>query len=200
MPGPSTGCRAPGGCAPTRPPPSRPTRNLAPAPGLVAGAIGNVSPALLARLRGAWEATNNRWNQWVMNYSRGQQLDLLKGLGFSSPSWEDLSLLLIGTLSSLALAGAAWAWWDRHRVDPWVRQMDAVRRALHGLHVEAALHDPPRTLADRVRMRLGEAGDTLVQLLDTLERQRYGRAAVQRPDGALTRRFVTAARRLRRNR
>jgi transglutaminase-like putative cysteine protease len=176
------------------------SRNLAPAPGLVAGALGNVSPALLARLRGAWEATNNRWNQWVMNYSRGQQLDLLKNLGFSSPSWEDLSLLLIGALSSLALAGAAWAWWDRHRVDPWMRQMDAVRRALQALHVEAAPHDAPRTLAGRVRTRLGEAGDTLVQLLDLLERQRYGRAAALRPDGALTRRFVSAARRLRRNR
>lgn len=176
------------------------SRNLAPAPGLVAGAIGNVSPALLARVRAAWEATNNRWNQWVMNYSRGQQLDLLKNLGFQSPSWEDLSLLLIGALSSLALAGAAWAWWDRHRVDPWVRQMDSVRRALNSLEIEAPLHDPPRTLAQRVRMRLGESGDALVQMLDALEQQRYGRAAVQRPDGTLTRQFVAAARRLRRNR
>jgi transglutaminase-like putative cysteine protease len=176
------------------------SRNLAPPTGLVAGALGNVSPALLAQLRSAWEATNNRWNQWVMNYSRGQQLDLLKQLGFRSPDWEDLSMLLIGALSSMALAGAAWAWWDRHRVDPWVRQMDAVRSALQSLQVEADLHDAPRTLAHRVRTRLGEAGDTLVQLLDTLERQRYGRAAVTRPDGALTRRFVAAARRLRRNR
>jgi len=176
------------------------SRHLAPSPGLMAQAIGQVDPALLARLRSAWEATNNRWNQWVMNYSRAQQLDLLKNLGYSAPSWEDLALLLTATLSTLALVAAAWAWWDRHRVDPWVRQMDAVRRALHGLHLPAEAHEPPRTLAARVRTQLGEAGDTLVQLLDALERQRYARDAAIRPDPALTRRFVTAARRLRRNR
>ncbi|HJV61225.1 MAG TPA: DUF3488 and transglutaminase-like domain-containing protein [Albitalea sp.] len=176
------------------------SRRLAPAPGLVAGAIGTVNPALLSRLRGTWEAMNNRWNQWVLNYSRGQQLDLLKNLGYQSPSWEDLSLLLIGTLSSLALTGAAWAWWDRHRVDPWVRQMDSIRRALRSLHVDAASHDAPRALAKRVQQQLGTAGEALSAMLLHIEQQRYGRLAAARPDGALTRRFAAAARQLRRNR
>ena len=47
------------------------------AAGLVAGALGNVSPQL-ARPREAWRPSNKRWNQWVLNYSRGQQFDLLK--------------------------------------------------------------------------------------------------------------------------
>ncbi|HJW10790.1 MAG TPA: DUF3488 and transglutaminase-like domain-containing protein, partial [Albitalea sp.] len=175
-------------------------RRLAPPPGLMAGALGTVSPQLLAQLRSAWETLNNRWNQWVMNYSRGQQFDLLKSLGFDSPSWEDLSLLLIGTLSSMALAGAAWAWWDRHRVDPWVRQMERLRQALQPLGVAASAHDAPRTLAQRVRDRLGPAAGELVEVLDTIDRQRYGRAAATRPDTSLTRRFVAAARQLARTR
>jgi len=64
------------------------SRNLARPQGVVAGAFGNMSPELLSQMRDAWEAVNNRWNQWVLNYSRGQQLDLLKNLGFSSPSWK----------------------------------------------------------------------------------------------------------------
>jgi hypothetical protein len=173
------------------------SRNLAPAPGLVAGALGNMNPELLARMRNAWELVNNRWNQWVLNYSRGQQLDLLKNLGIRSPSWEDLALLLIGALSSLALAGALWAWWDRRRVDPWVRQMDGVRRALRLLHVDAGAHEAPRALAQRVLHQLGPAGETLAQMLNSIDQQRYGRAAAKRPDGALTRRFRAAARQLR---
>jgi protein-glutamine gamma-glutamyltransferase len=176
------------------------SRNLARPPGLVVGAIGSMSPALLGQIRDAWETVNNRWNQWVLNYSRGQQLDLLKTFGFSSPSWEDLSLLLIGALSSMALAGAAWAWWDRHRIDPWARQMDSVRRALHSLHIDAALHEAPRALADRVRQQLGDAGRTLVELLHAIDRQRYSRAAAKRPDNSMTRQFVNTARQLRRNR
>ena len=62
--------------------PHRRSRSLAPQPGLVAGAFGSDEPGALAQLRARWEALNNRWNQWVLNYTRGQQLDLLKNLGF----------------------------------------------------------------------------------------------------------------------
>jgi transglutaminase-like putative cysteine protease len=172
-------------------------QRLLPAPGLMAGALGNVSPQLLEQLRDGWETLNNRWNQWVLNYSRGQQLDLMKELGFSSPSWEDLALLLIGALSSLALIGAGWAWWDRHRVDPWTRQMDRLRNALQHSGLHAAPHEPPRALAQRVRARFGAAGEPLADLLDVLDRQRYSRATIARPDGALTRRFVAGAKALR---
>ena len=166
-------------------------------PGLVAGAIAAMSPELFANLRSGWEAVNNRWNQWVLNYTRGQQLDVLKNIGFATPDWEDLALLLIGTLSTLALAGAAWAWLDRHRIDPWVRQLDRLKRALHSLDIAAAAHEAPRTLAGRVRDHLGNRGEPLAAALDALEAQRYGRAQASHPDAALTRRFTAESRRLR---
>jgi len=170
---------------------------LAPQPGFVAGTLDAMSPQLFARLRSGWEAINNRWNQWILNYSRGQQFDVLKQIGFVSPSWEDLALLLVGALSSLALAGAIWAWLDRHRVDPWVRQLERIKRALHALDVAAAAHEAPRALALRVRANLGHAGEPLAALLDVLESQRYSRAASKRPDRTLTREFAQRARRLR---
>ena len=165
--------------------------------GIVAGALANVSPQLLERMRDGWEAVNNRWNQWVLNYSRGKQIELLKNIGFDSPSWEDLALLLIATLSTLALLGAGWAWWDRRRIDPWARQMDALRKTLRRLGLSADAHEPPRALAQRVRARFGVQGEPLAELLDAVERQRYSRAAIARPDGTLTRRFVAHARALR---
>ena len=171
--------------------------NLVGSPGLVAGALGTMSPETLARLRRGWELVNNRWNQWVMHYSRGQQFEVLKGLGFETPSWTDLAVLMAGALSALALVGAVWAWWDRHRVDPWTRQMQRLREALQALGVDAAAHEAPRALSARVRARFGAAGETLAALLDTLERQRYGRDSVMRPDAQLTRRFVTQAKELR---
>jgi transglutaminase-like putative cysteine protease len=172
------------------------SRNLVPEPGLVAGAIRAVSPALVAELRRAWEAMNNRWNQWVLNYSRGQQLDLLKDIGFRAPDWTDLALLLIGALSTLAAAGALWAWWDRRRVDPWVRQREALLASLARLGIAAAPHDAPGTLARRLREQRGSAAEPLVGLLEDLQRQRYGRDALRRPDPELTRSFLAAARAL----
>ena len=170
---------------------------LALPPGLMAGALGSMSPALLASLRLGWEALNNRWNQWVMNYSRTQQMDVLKKLGFTAPSWEDLALLLMGAFSTLTLAGAAWAWWERHRTDPWARQRERLRRALQAVGVPAAAHEAPRQLATRVRERFGAGGEALASLLDALEQQRYGRAAQPRPSATLTREFAAQARALR---
>jgi len=170
---------------------------LAPPAGFVAGTLDAMNPQILAKLRGAWEAVNNRWNQWVLNYSRGQQFDVMKQIGFASPTWEDLAILLVGALSGLALAGAVWAWLDRHRVDPWVRQLDEMKRALRPLGVAAAPHDPPRALAARVRERLGGLGEPLAALLDAFEARRYGRSAARRPDPTMTRDFTRQARRLR---
>lgn len=149
-------------------------RSLVPRPGLVAGAVNRLNPALATRLRNAWEAVNNRWNQWVLNYSRGQQFDLLRELGFETPGWEDLAKLLIGLLCTAALAGAGWAWWDRHHQDPWQRLQKQVLRRLQALGVAVAPHHAPRERAAQVRDALGPAGEDLARLLDELDRQRYG--------------------------
>ncbi len=157
--------------------------SLAPRPGLVAGALGSVSPQLLARLRSALEAANNRWNQWVMNYSRGQQFRLLESLGVDAPTWQDLALALITLLCAGSLAAAGWALWDRHRQDPWQRLQQRVLQRLAQLQVVVQPHEPPRTRALRVRQQLGESGEALAQQLEALDRSRYaqpGRAGFAR--------------------
>ena len=166
--------------------------SLRPPPGLVAGALDTIDPALTMRLRQAWESVNNRWNQWVLNYSRGQQFDLLQELGFSAPTWQDLATLLIGLLCSAALAGAAWAWWDRRRQDPWQRLQRRVQQRLAALGVAVLPHHPPRTRAERVRATLGTRGDAVAALLDALDRERYAEGRFAERDW--WRRFSAAAR------
>lgn len=166
---------------------------LAPPPGLVAGTLGAMSPALVARLRLLWERVDNRWNQWVLNYSRGDQFDLLSRLGVGSPNWADLALLLIGLLSGTALLGAGWALYDRHRQDPWQRLQARVRRRLTEMGIAAAPHEPLRTLATRVRAGLAERGEGVAQALERLDGQRYGPHARRRPDPGWWRAFAGAA-------
>jgi hypothetical protein len=153
------------------------SRNLQPPRGFVANALGSVNPAMAQQMRQFWEAMNNRWNQWVLNYSRGAQLDLLKSLGFQSPDWVDLAYVLIGLLCTGSLAGAAWALWDRHRQDPWQRLQRRVADALQRLGVAVAAHDPPRTRAERVRQALGARGVALAEQLEALDRARYAAEA-----------------------
>jgi hypothetical protein len=132
MPGPRSGWPAAAGCGSTRP---RPWRPGAPA------RCQRWSAARRARrrdrqrqsqpgasLRAAWEAINNSWNQWVLNYTQSKQLNLLKDIGFESPSWEDLSYVLLAIVVLVALLGAAWAYWDRVEHDPWLRLLGRTRR------------------------------------------------------------------------
>ena len=173
------------------------SRPLAPRPGFMAGALGTVSPALAEQLRRAWELIDNRWNQWVMSYSRTQQFDLLRALGVGTPSWEDLGVLLVGLISAVALAGAGWAWWDRHRQDPWLRLHAGVCEALRSLGLDARPHHPPRTLAAQLLARYGDAARAAAAALEALDQLRYGPANRRLPAAGWLRRFKRDVARLR---
>ncbi len=173
-------------------------RRLAPPPGLVAGALGSIDPALATRLRSAWEGVNNRWNQWVLNYTRGQQFELLRALGVPSPDWQDLTNILILTLCTVSLAGAGWAWWDRRRQDPWQRLQQRVQQRLLALGVAVLPHQPPRQRAAQVRATLGARGEVLAAALEALDRLRYAEAG-RVDERAWWHGFASAARACRRD-
>ena len=122
-------------------------QRLLPPRSAIAQALSNISPGFEINLRALWEATNNRWNQWVLNYSQARQLNLLRNVGFSSPSWEDLSTLLIGVIVGVSLLGAAWIQWERMRQDPWLRLLHGARRNLQKAGWVVSPESPPRQLA-----------------------------------------------------
>ncbi len=136
--------------------------------GVIANTLVNVSPDTAKRLRAAWDAVNNGWNQWVLNYSQGAQLNLLKNLGFANPEWEDLGRVLAALLGVATLGFVAWAQWTRQQHAPWLRLLDAARRKLRKAGLNAPAHAAPRQLAallaDQPALR-----DWLLQL----EAQRY---------------------------
>jgi transglutaminase-like putative cysteine protease len=145
--------------------------------GAIATALGTVTPNLVAGLRFAWEALNNAWNQRVLNYTQSKQLDLLKNLGFQSPSWEDLSYVLLALLVFVALCGAAWTLWDRRQHDPWLRLLGLARGRLHRCGVELPSTAGPRQIATIVTTRFGARGQALADWLLKLEMQRYARTS-----------------------
>ena len=143
--------------------------------GVIAGAIGTLNPTLATQLRAAWEAVNNRWNQWVLNYTEGQQLDLLKQLGFRHPSWSDLAYVLIGIVVLVSLAGAGWQLWERQQHDPWLRLLQRCRRRLQASGVDTATATTPRHLAAQVQRHFGdtEFSRRVTHWLIRLEALRY---------------------------
>jgi protein-glutamine gamma-glutamyltransferase len=151
----------------------------------------------MASLRGMWEQFDNRWNQWVLNYSRGRQFNLLQQIGFDTPSWSDLAYILIGLLSTASLAGAGWALYDRQRQDPWQRLQQRVQQRLAALGVDVQPHEGPRTRAQRVRAAFGDDGAALAAALESLEQARYAPGGSPRIDRTWWAAFQAAAQPLR---
>ncbi len=151
-------------------------QRLAAPQGLVGQAFGSFSPTLAAQLRATWEAVNNRWNQWVLNYTQGKQLQLLRDIGFESPSWEDLAYVLLGIIIAVALAGASWGLWDRVQHDPWLRLLGRARRQLRKAGIASSAATPPRQLALQALARHGHQAQPLHDWLMQLEAQRYAGA------------------------
>jgi len=117
--------------------------------GIVAEAIlGSVSPEVALSLRALWDAANNRWNQWVLNYTQVKQLNLLKDIGFDAPSWEDLAYLLCAIVVSASLLGAGWSAWERQRQDPWLRLLGQARHRLQRAGYTPGANSTARELAD----------------------------------------------------
>ena len=162
--------------------------------GLVAGAIGSFSPTLVAQLRSVWEAVNNGWNQWVLNYTQSRQLELLRQLGFASPDWTDLGKVIAGLLVAAAMGGMAWARWERSQHDPWLRLLARARQRLADAGVAAPPQAPPRALARQVtHSDLPPAlRQPLADWLLALETLRYA------PSQAADARLATLQRQLRR--
>ena len=126
-------------------------RLLAPR-GVLATAVGTmVGPNVLQSMRTLWGAVNNAWNQQILNYSQGRQFALLRAMGYTAPSWEDLARLLASLLAAASLLGALWAYRRRPRLDPWLRLLERMRHQLqrrYGLNLGAAV--TPQEMAARI--------------------------------------------------
>ncbi|HSW20568.1 MAG TPA: DUF3488 and transglutaminase-like domain-containing protein [Ramlibacter sp.] len=150
-------------------------QRLARPPGLLGGAVDAVSPALALNMRAAWDALNNAWNQRVLNFTQSRQLDMLKALGFRSPSWEDLARVLIAVIVLVSLGGAGWALWDRRQHDPWLRLLARVRWRLEKAGLVLPATHAPRQIAAAVTQRFGAPAQSLADWLLRLEAQRYAK-------------------------
>lgn len=95
-------------------------------------ALQGLDPAFWSGLRAYTDAANHRWNVWVLQYSRQQQMSLLRNWGFESPDWVTLVRICAAIIGMLAIAGLLWLWWQRPRLrrSPWHAPLMKLHRGL----------------------------------------------------------------------
>jgi len=135
---------------------------------LLEGGLGRDS-LLLWRAGMVWDNVNARWNDWVVQFNRLQQEQLLRKFGVDDPDWQDLALVLgVGLAVMLALLSGWLAWEFRpRRADPATENYRRFARRLARRGVERAPHEAPRDFAMRVRRLrpdLGSAASAITEL------------------------------------
>ena len=55
----------------------------------------------MKQMRFAWDAMNNRWNQWVLGYNNERQKAFFAAIGIPEITWQGLSQLLFSILAIL---------------------------------------------------------------------------------------------------
>lgn len=164
--------------------PNRIERNLDSAipPSMLGGLVGlNINEhawlAALKNLRLRWDAVNNAWNQWVLDYTPARQRSLLESLGFEQADWRTLVLLMLGfgiAATALTLLPLL-----RHRshADPAELLYLKLCRKLEKHGCARAPHEGPRAY----RMRIAAAESALppamraaaIRFLELYETLRY---------------------------
>jgi hypothetical protein len=111
----------------------------APRTGLT-GALPEFDSPIWRQGKALWEATNYRWNVWVLQYSRGSQKQLLGKMGWDANDWADVARALTIALSTIAVAGVGWLWLtrERQRPSPWLKPLSR----LHQILLKAGISPP----------------------------------------------------------
>ena len=116
--------------------------------GLVNANSGTAS--WLRSMRFQWEAINNSWNQWVLNYTPDEQKNLLRSLGFGNIDWQTLVLLLLLAGGTVMTALAALLLGVRRKVDPLVAAYAQFCKLMARRGYPRHAHEGPRTYALRL--------------------------------------------------
>ncbi len=135
--------------------PNRIERNIAvAAPNQsVLGGLFNIDTgrdSLVAKLRFRWDAVNNGWNQWVLNYTPTKQKDLLRTLGFGNINWQTMLLMMFAVCALVMLAIAVPLLRNRSKIDPVDALYAALCKQMARLGYPRRPHEGPRAYSVRL--------------------------------------------------
>jgi protein-glutamine gamma-glutamyltransferase len=151
-------------------------RDLLPGSGSVASRVIQGS-AWLRAMRDRWDATNNWWQERVINFNLGTQLDLMRYLGLGTVDYQQLALLLVSGAGLWVLAAVLWLRRKPRLVKPdevarlWLKFIAILGR--HGLTIPA--HEPPLRIALRASRVLPGLADPIRDFTQRYLRLRYGK-------------------------
>lgn len=142
--------------------------------GLVNFAIGNNS--WLQSMRMQWNAINNSWNLWVLNYNQAKQIQLMRSLGLSEWDWPQLALIFFLVAMTMMAIVALPLMRNRTQISALDQVYLSLCQKLANQGVIKADHEGPFTLMQRLKSHLAETQyQPLQEFLNLYSASKYGK-------------------------
>jgi protein-glutamine gamma-glutamyltransferase len=122
--------------------------------GLVSFAVGGKSIWTDVRMR--FDALNNSWNQWVLNYNQGTQINFMRKLGFSEVDWSSMAIVLFSAGAGIMGIMALVMLRNRPKVSPLDRLYLRLCQRLESKakHLARAPHESASAYSQRLESQL----------------------------------------------
>ena len=123
----------------------------------------------------AWDALNNKWNQWVLSYGVERQADLLGWLSLGGLSWQNMAILLLAVVGAM-LVGMVIFMLKRERQaeDAIVRTYQAFCRKLARRGLSRRSYEGPVDFARRVAAQRPDLAGQVHGIIKLYTALRYG--------------------------
>ena len=141
-------------------------------------------------MRMQWNAINNSWNLWILNYNQAKQMNLMRSLGLAEWDWPQLALIFFFLALGLMAIVALPLMRNRTQISALDRLYLSLceKLANHGLN--RAKHEGPFTLMQRLKGRLTDAQyETAHHFLSLYSANKYGKDAI--PEATLVAQLKT---------
>jgi transglutaminase-like putative cysteine protease len=132
----------------------------------------------LTQLRYTLDSLTNSWNQWVLGYTPERQVRLLSRVGVSSPSWKNLTAMLVAGAGIVLLLLTAMTLLQlrRARLDPVQRAYRAFCRKLARAGLVRGRSEGPLDFAKRAGGARPQAAGAVQEITRLYLALRYGGA------------------------
>ncbi len=122
-----------------------------------------------------WDNVNANWNDWVVQFDRLRQEEILSKLGFGDPGWEDFAVALGAGLAIAMAALFAWLAFDYRprQADPAAACYHRFTSRLARRGMEPGIGEAPREFARRVRYLRPDLGTKALAITELYLRLRY---------------------------
>jgi transglutaminase-like putative cysteine protease len=131
-----------------------------------------------SRLRYSLDAINNSWGQWVLSYGPTLQREVLTAIGFSQPSWQNMTLMLMLIVSALLLGIAGWLLIKKPvPADPVLRAYRKFCARIARLGIRRRPGEGPQDFSRRIVTARPELEQQVNRITEVFILLRYGRSS-----------------------